>query len=262
MAGPDIIDCNNEFLFYLGFDMDEKEVAVLLAVIILLLLATTIVILIVVFCNKKNSLIEEKSRELNKAQIEIREETLRNISWELHDNIGQLMTLAKINAQMAVTDPSKIESVISTIDSSLKQLRLLSRAINPSFIKNLKLVDALKLELERYNRLDFLKSSITINGNVFLFDLEQETILFRIIQEFFTNSIRHSKATELNVELNYKNGELEIFASDNGVGFSVEKTKGGIGMHSMKNRAELIGAKFKLESTPNIGTKLCLKYRN
>ncbi len=240
--------------------MDEKEVAILLAVTILLLLATTIIILFVVFSRKKNSLLAEKSRELTKAQIEIREETLRNISWELHDNIGQLMTLAKINAQMAQTDPSKIESVISTVDSGLKQLRLLSRAINPTFIKNLELVEALKLELERYNRLDFLKSSMIVNGEIYSIDKTQEAILFRIIQEFLTNSIKHSKATALNVILTYKKSELEILINDNGIGFSAENIKEGIGIQSMRNRAELIGVKFSLNSIPYKGTKLRLKY--
>jgi len=240
--------------------MDEKEVAILLAVTILLLLVTIIIILFVVFSKKKNSLIEEKRLVLAKAQMEIREETLRNISWELHDNIGQLMTLAKINAQMAQTDPSKIGSVISSVDTGLKQLRLLSKAINPTFINNLKFEEAIRLELERYNRLDFLKPSMSVDGDIYSIDEKQEIILFRIIQEFLTNSIKHSKATELNVELNYKKNELEIHINDNGIGFSKELIKEGIGIQSMRNRAELIGAKFILNSIPNEGTKLCLKY--
>lgn len=240
--------------------MDEKEVAVLLAVTILLLLVMTIITLFVVFSRKKNNLLNEKQRELTKAQIEIREETLRNISWELHDNIGQLMTLAKINAQMAQSDPSKIESVISTVDSGLKQLRLLSRAINPTFIKNLGLVESIQLELERYNRLDFLKSEMTVKGDVCAIDKELETILFRIIQEFFTNSIKHSKANELNVELNYKENELEMFINDDGIGFSSDTIKEGIGIQSMRNRAELIGVEFSLNSMPNEGTRLRMKY--
>jgi len=240
--------------------MDEKEVAILLAVTILLLLVTIIIILFVVFSKKKNSLIEEKRLVLAKAQMEIREETLRNISWELHDNIGQLMTLAKINAQMAQTDPSKIGSVISSVDTGLKQLRLLSKAVNPTFINNLKFEEAIRLELERYNRLDFLKPSMSVDGDIYSIDEKQEIILFRIIQEFLTNSIKHSKATELNVELNYKKSELEIHINDNGIGFSKELIKEGIGIQSMRNRAELIGAKFILNSIPNEGTKLCLKY--
>jgi len=240
--------------------MDEKEIAVLLAVAILLLLATVIIILFFVFSRKKNSLLEEKNKELAKAQFEIREETLRNISWELHDNIGQLLTLAKINAQLAFSDPSKIESVITSLDSSLKELRALSRVINPSFIKNLSLVGAIELEVQRYNRLEFLKTNFELVGEVPKFDEGKEIILFRIVQEFFTNSIKHSKATKLNVYLVFDNREMDLTISDNGIGYLVSDVVEGIGIKSMRSRAELIGARIILNSIPSEGTKLMLKY--
>jgi len=101
-------------------------------------------------------------REIAETQIEIREETLRNISWELHDNIGQLLTLAKIQLQNATKDT--IKEVTDTISMSLKEVRSLSKLINPEAIKNIKLKEAIQLEVDRFNRLNFIKSSLEVIG--------------------------------------------------------------------------------------------------
>ncbi len=92
--------------------MDEKEIILIAAIAIPISLVIIVIVLFSVFSRRKNRLLLEQERakktferELAESQIEIREETLRNISWELHDNIGQLMTLAKIQAQMAQDKP-------------------------------------------------------------------------------------------------------------------------------------------------------------
>jgi two-component system NarL family sensor kinase len=102
--------------------MDEKEIAGLVSVVVLLVLVVIIIILFSVFVRRKNKLLQEQTkakeayeRELAETQIEIREETLRNISWELHDNIGQLMTLAKIQVQLAKDKPENLEEASQTI---------------------------------------------------------------------------------------------------------------------------------------------------
>ena len=102
--------------------------------------------------------------EIAESQLEIREQTLRNISWELHDNIGQLMTLAKIQAQNAKDNPKKIEEAANIIGSALQELRALSKSINPESLKSRNLVDALQHETDRLNRLNFLKAEINLTG--------------------------------------------------------------------------------------------------
>ncbi|MGB0880303.1 MAG: histidine kinase, partial [Polaribacter sp.] len=96
-------------------------------------------------------------KEIAETQIEIREETLRNISWELHDNIGQLLTLAKIQLQNAT--PNNIKEVSKTITKGLHEVRSLSKLINPEAIKKINLKKAIQLEVDRFNRLQFIKST-------------------------------------------------------------------------------------------------------
>jgi signal transduction histidine kinase len=85
-------------------------------------------------------------------------------------------------------------------------------------------------------------------------------IIFRILQEFFSNTIKHSKASKLNVILNFKNAYLLITVKDNGIGFSSEEKNEGIGLINIKNRAKLIGAEIEIISEKNKGTTLEIKY--
>lgn len=246
-----------------------------MSVLILLLLVAIIIALFVVFTNRKNQILvtaeKEKTQmknklqqsfndELSKSQIEIREETLRHISWELHDNIGQLMTLAKINAQLVKDNPQKINEVTQNISAALQELRALSKSINIDYLKKLSLIEAINLEVDRFNRLDHIKTSLEIKGPVKELNLNKEIILFRILQEFFSNTIKHSKATELNVQLNYSSDSINIKAQDNGIGFNIKDNPSGLGIQNMTNRAKVINATFALFSEPQQGTSIQLEY--
>ncbi len=245
--------------------MDEKEIAALVSVIILLVLVVIIIILFSVFVKRKNKFLREKyleqeafERELTETQIEIKEETLRNISWELHDNIGQLLTLAKIQLQNIEGHSDGVEDAINTIGASIKELRSLSKLINPETLSSLTLVEALELEIERYNRLKYLIATLVCSGTCYPIDKKVEMIIFRILQEFFTNTIKHSKASKLRVNVNYSIDSLEIIAIDNGVGFNFleDKTHKGIGLINIKSRAKMINAEVNIESEKNKGTQL------
>lgn len=247
--------------------MDQKEIAGLVSVVIVLVLVAIIITLFTVFVRRKNKLLEEQEqakkafeKELSEIQIEIREETLRNISWELHDNIGQLMTLAKIQVQMAKNRPDSLEEVADTIGKGITELRTLSKLINPDALKSLNLLEALNLEIERFNRLEFIKSTFTVEGEYEDIGNKKEIIIFRILQEFFSNTIKHSKASHLNVVVKYTSEKLIITAEDDGIGFSSDTDFSGIGMKNMKNRAKVINANFEIYSEENKGTSLKLQY--
>lgn len=247
--------------------MDEKEIIIIVAIAIPVILVIAVIVLFTVFSRRKNRLLQEQEnarkafdRELTESQIEIREQTLRNISWELHDNIGQLMTLAKIQAQMAQEKPEMIPEVAETIGTGIAELRALSKLINPEALKSLSLRDAVKLEIERFNRLKFIAAKLTVKGSEIEIEGNNQVILFRILQEFFSNTIKHSKASSLNVILDYTNGELNITAEDNGIGFEKDDDFMGIGLRNMKTRAQLIKSNLKIDSKKGEGTSLYLKY--
>ncbi len=252
--------------------MDEKELQYFLIIFsaIAFFLALTLILLFAIFQKRKNRLLRERQnsenrfkQEIIEAQIEIKEDTLRNISWELHDNIGQLLTLSKIQMQNAKDDPEIIDTAIATIGESLNELRSLSKLINPDTLSSLSLMEALKMEVERFNRLRYLKASMTCSNSYFDVDSKVELIIFRMLQEFFTNTIKHSKASELNVNVDYNGKTLKIKAADNGVGFDDSKMNSfnGIGLSNIHNRAKLIGAKVTINSKEGQGTQFSLIYK-
>lgn len=248
--------------------MDEKEIIIITAIAIPVTLVIVVIVLFSVFARRKNWLLQQQEdakkdfeRELAESQIEIREETLRNISWELHDNIGQLMTLAKIQAQMAQERPEMMAEVSVTIGTGIDELRALSKLINPEALKSLSLKEAVGLEIDRFNRLKFIAAQLTVNGTVVPIEANTQIILFRILQEFFSNTIKHSKASSLNVVLNYSEKELAITAEDDGVGFEKSDNFLGIGLKNMKTRAKLINSTLTINSAKNEGTTLHLNYK-
>lgn len=247
--------------------MQENESLVLIiSTLLVLFIVIALIVLFTVFQKKKNSLVEKQKedlkrfeREIAETQIEIREETLRNISWELHDNIGQLLTLAKIQLQNATKE--NINEVSATITKGLNEVRALSKLINPEAIKNIELKEAIQLEIDRFNRLNFIASNLIILGEEKEIDKKSSIIIFRILQEFFSNTIKHSKASKLIVTLKYTDSLLIITAKDNGIGFLSQEKKEGIGLSNIKSRAKLIGAEAIFSSEKNKGTTLLIKYK-
>ncbi|WP_298878488.1 ATP-binding protein [uncultured Polaribacter sp.] len=248
-------------------ESEERVIILITTTLIIVLFVIFIVLLFGFFQKRKNLLLQQQEeakkrfeREISETQIEIREETLRNISWELHDNIGQLLTLAKIQLQSA--SAGSLKDVSETITKGLTEVRALSKLINPEAIKNINLKDAIQLEIDRFNRLNFITSSLNILGEEQKIDEKSSIIIFRILQEFFSNTIKHSKASNLEVLLDFKDKELLIEAKDDGIGFSTSENKStGIGLENIKNRAKLIGASAVFISEKNKGTILKIVYK-
>lgn len=245
---------------------ENGDIILVVSTLVIILINIFVVVLFSVFQKRKNKLLEEQKEaqkrfesEIAETQIEIREETLRNISWELHDNLGQSLTLAKIQLQSGSQE--NIEEVSEIITKSLNELRALSKLINPEFIKNIELKEAIQLEIDRFNRLNFIESTLTVTGKEKKLNEKTSIIIFRILQEFFSNTIKHSKATRLDVELIFSKDELEITATDNGIGFNKEEIQNiGLGLKNIENRANLIGADISLRSVPKEGTQLKIKH--
>jgi two-component system, NarL family, sensor kinase len=241
---------------------------IFVAIIVLFSLCVILIILFTIFQKKKNVLLLKQAetkkqfeKEISESQVEIREQILRNISWELHDNIGQLLTLAKIQLQRVEESSNNVTELKDNLTNILNEVRSLSKVINPDYIANIQLEEAIQLEIDRFNRLDYIKSSFTVEGEHFDIDSKSEIIIFRVLQEFFSNTVKHSKATELNVYLCYLENRILIIAQDNGKGFDTEKINdNGIGLNTMKKRGLLINADISIASKIDEGTKLTIKY--
>lgn len=249
--------------------MDQQETGGLyVAIIIVFSVCVIMVFLFIIFQKKKNVLLlqqveskQQYEQEIAESQVEIREQTLRNISWELHDNIGQLLTLAKIQLQSVSDNPESSKELNDNLSNILTEVRALSKIINPDFITNIKLNQAVQLEIDRFNRLNYIDANLSIIGDYIDLDPKAEIIIFRILQEFFSNTIKHSKASKLEVIMNYMENNLLISVKDNGIGFDMTKnSSNGIGLINMKRRGALINTEVAIESEENKGTQLKISH--
>lgn len=240
---------------------------------VLLIVTTLVILFFIVFQKRKNKLLIDKIKqqqafdeEIARTQTEIQEQTLKHIGWELHDNVGQLLAYASMQLNMLsskIPDDMKrnLDDTSSTIKESLKEVRSLSKSLNNEVILNIGFEESITNELNRLKRMKFASAELHIQGQtVPLKNKKHEIIIFRILQEFFSNSVKYSEAQNLRVKLNYLADRIFIEASDDGKGFDVATTKKGSGLINMKSRAVLINADFTIESKPNEGVKLTLKY--
>jgi len=241
--------------------MEQKELLILVfsACSTIFVFCISLIILFIMLQKRRLAYHEE----IVKTRIEIKEQTLKNISWEIHDNIGQILsTLVLYNHTLENNLPEehkhKVLESRELIENAIREVRALSKATNTDYIKTVGLLESVKLELERFQRLKFLKINLIINGNPYRLNEENGLILLRILQEFFANTIKHSKASTLEVIFQYKLSELKIIAKDNGIGVQ-EGAKTGRGIINMQNRAILIGAFFNFDSGPS-GTTLEITY--
>ena len=113
--------------------------------------------------------------ELLKSKIEIQEQTLKNVSWELHDNIGQLLSTAvmQINILGTSIDKNSSESLAEVrelVGSSLQEIRNLSKTLNREVVQNVGIVKSIEVELARFEKLNFLDTKLIIEGDIIHID--------------------------------------------------------------------------------------------
>lgn len=240
---------------------------------VLVIVTTLVIVFFVIFQKRKNKLLFDKLKqqqafeaEIAQAQTETQEQTLKNIGWELHDNIGQLLSFASMQLsilKMQVSDDvkEKFKDTSDALRDSLAEVRLLSKALNNDVILNIGFEKSIINELNRLKKMKFDSANLEIKGEKeSIKDKKHEIIIFRILQEFLSNSVKYSEAKNINIILNYQNNNLVIIAEDDGKGFDFSSVEKGSGLINMKSRAELINATLEFDSMPNEGVKLILNY--
>ena len=240
---------------------------------VLVIVTTLVILFFIVFQKRKNKLLLDKIRqqqafdtELSNAQNEIQEQTLKNIGWELHDNVGQLLAAASMQMNILKTQigdevRENFSEAASTVKESLKEVRMLSRSLNNEVILNIGFEQSITNELNRLKKLKFASAELQVKGEVVPFEnTKHEIIIFRILQEFFSNTVKYSNAKNLTVKLEYANDSLKIEAKDDGKGFDMQTVEKGSGLLNMKSRAELINTKYNLTSKIGEGVILELEY--
>jgi signal transduction histidine kinase len=249
--------------------MENKiEIYLIVFFISFLLFFTGVVALFIQYKNKqkfaeKQKLMMEQlhQQELLSTQLEMQTQTMQHIGREIHDNVGQKLTLASLYTQQLAYENKapqindKIENIGNIINESLAELRQLSKSLTDDAINDNNINELLQLECNKVNELK--KCHVIFNSrqkNIVL-PYQTKSILLRIVQEFLQNSIKHANCKTIQVNLNNEEKSLHLNLQDDGKGFKTNTiTVAGIGLNNMKKRTELIGGNYFLESKINAGT--------
>ena len=250
----------------------ETIVLIIYTIAVIFGLLLFVIWFFIAFQNRKNKLLVKQieaekryERELATSQLEIQEQTFKNIGWELHDNVGQLLSVLSIQLNMMLlkaprTIQKQLKDTSDVLGNTIQEVRNLSKTLNNEVVNKNGLIRSLEIEVERFNRLKYLKASFEVNGKIICISAAHEILIFRIYQEFLANVMKHSKAKNLSVTLNFNANDLEIIAEDNRVGFDTSQKTESSGLQTIKGRATLLNAKYSLTSIIDNGTKLVLLY--
>lgn len=219
---------------YNRFIMEHSHTEISIAIIAasaLFILFAGFIIRFLFFYNKKKRLhfqqLEEQQKLFEKesfrSEMEVREQTLRHIAEEIHDNIGQVMLLAKLNLnKILMAKPDKaIEETRDIIGEAINDLRDMSKSFHSDHVSSLNLNSAIEKELQRVEKTGLVETSFITEGEIIEIDSSKKLILFRMIQEIMQNMIKHSQSNKVIVHLYYQKEFLILDIEDNGLGFNL-----------------------------------------
>lgn len=244
-----------------------------LAGVMFFFVITVMVVLIILAYQRKKArhhrqisdMKKQFSEELLKSQLEMQEETFNRISQEIHDNVGQIMSLAKVqvNIMTELNDMNKdmLNDVKLNIGKAMTDLRDIARSLSSDRIRSIGVHTAALSEAERLNKSGIIHIDVEVEGQERKMQEDKKLILFRIIQESIQNIIKHAKASETRIRFTYNADEVETIIRDNGRGFDISEAitrSSGLGLSNIRTRATLAGGRSKIESGPETGTTIII----
>lgn len=213
---------------------------------------------------------ESFSRTILQSKLEIQEKTLDHIAKELHANFGHLISLININLSAILAQSSpEVQSHVTETKMLAKELmtevKTMSVSLNSEHIMQAGFVKKLENELARLDKTKKYKVNYLKKGYPVRLPSGEEIVLYRLCQEILNNIVKHSDATEVNVDLVFTNKNLSLSIADNGKGFdtalaaSLAMEKESTGLLNIAGRAKHINAQLEILSIPGNGTTVKLE---
>ncbi len=223
--------------------MDDALIFMLLTgTIILALMVLFIVSFVLIYKSRQKKFLIEKTQlhhlfeqEKLKSRLETQEETFNHISQEIHDNIGQILSLVRLQLNMLGPHPQeeKINETDELLGKAITDLRTLSHSLHTNKIKNTGIEEAIRQSLEILR-----KSGYTTYFNCPIptntINEEGAVIVYRMVQEALGNIVKHANATVIKADIENQENKTVIKISDNGRGFDIGKVNESTGI-GLKN---------------------------
>jgi two-component system, NarL family, sensor kinase len=229
------------------------------------------------FINQRNKLKQKqrlgaellRQQELrNRAIIEAEEKERRRIARDLHDGIGQLLSAAKLNlsslesgVKQNMASPEMIKNAIDLVDDSVREVRSVSHNMMPGALIKSGLATAVGDLVSKISDTRDLKVNLEIIDFTERLEETKEIVLYRVIQELLNNAIKHSGASEINLQIVKHETELSIMLEDNGKGFdtSILNSEKGMGLNNIISRISFLNGQVDFDSAPGKGTTVVIE---
>jgi signal transduction histidine kinase len=214
---------------------------------------------------------EQELRRLTGQLIRVQDEEQRRIAAELHDGLGQSLSIIRNRATLCKEDISDKESVVEQLDeisaaavSAIEEVREIAHNLRPYELDRLGLtaaIESISAKISDVTPLQVLVDLDSIDG---LLSPAAETSLYRIVQEALNNVVKHAEATEVRVGIKRDGGEILVSVHDNGKGMKETPSVSGnndtgFGLQGIKERAQILRGVYSLDSQPNNGTLLTVR---
>ncbi len=203
-------------------------------------------------------------RKLTGYLQDIREEERTHIAREIHDELGQQLTVLKMDVSWVLKKMNKedkdierkIRGLLEMLDSTVRSVRRISSQLRPSVLDDLGLVAAMEWHLKEFEQRSGIFTVLKAPESAKQMPDTVKTGLFRIFQESLTNVARHAEAKKVEVNLQYSGKQLILSIADDGKGFDrrMADTKRTLGILGMKERTVMMGGSYEIESIPGRGT--------
>lgn len=205
-------------------------------------------------------------RELSAHLQDIREEERLNIAREIHDELGQLLTVLKMDVswlkkKMPDSDEKvnlKLAGILELLDKTVKTVRRIATELRPSILDDLGLLAALEWQAEEFRQKSGIPVEVRVMGMEASLPAAVNINLFRIFQESLTNIARHAQAGKVVLHIEQDEDKIVMAITDDGRGFNDEqiRTRKTLGLLGMKERAVMNGGKYRIISRPGEGTRV------
>ncbi len=250
----------------------KQEILIFIIAIslILIFLGFVFLFLIISIQKKKKKTAFEKEQmqrafeeQMFKVQLEIQEQTFNAISAEIHDNVGQILSLATVQASIVENQLKHSQPLLAdckhNINRAMTDLRDIAKSLSSERIELLDLVKAVQLEADRLNRTKPAYCTVKVFNTIVDLNSKKKLLVFRIIQEAINNVLKHAQATSIEIILTYLDKNFTVSIQDNGTGFNLEEhTHHGLGLQNIIKRTSIIGGNATIKSKPNEGTTITL----
>ena len=217
----------------------------------------------------------EQELEISRKQLQhftehlehILEEERKRISRELHDDLGQLLTILKFDLSWLKLEGvkgdsgviEKIDSMMDSLNEALASVKRISREIRPPQLDALGLSGALQWDIDQVEKKTGLKGIVTVEPAEFEVKGQISTVLYRVFREALTNVVRHAQAQNVYIRLSQKSGDSVVLSiRDDGRGITKKELEGmtSLGFIGIRERVRMIGGALTIEGNPGKGTML------